>query len=912
MRNRLIIILLTTTLAIINQCFFPIGELSKADALSIAEETCWRNYCGNAAHNGAAINDCGPKSPKLKQVWKYSRKKEEPSFLFNIIADENGVYAIFTGFQAYIVCLDTSTGKQKWETTGMSFLFGSMAGEPGRIFYGNLQGLTCISTSSGAKAWDYKAMDNSDPFSAIFYQAKPVAKDGKVYFNATKRMFCVNSLNGSKIWETSIGNDIFSPPCVAEEKVFYGIDKNVCYLDAKNGVRLWSFSFPLNIINTISYDSGKVFFFTTEYDETTKKRSSTVYCLNASKGRELWKIDFKTLITCPPAIKDGNVFLVDSNGMAYCFDALSGSKKWENKIDGVSTDSQMNLSGEYIFLYHGKSSICVLDAANGNLLSSNDFGSPFLFCEPAFYDGKMFFFDGKKNVYCFGADTDNVPAKITITPENPTITLGESIQLKGTLESESGNEIEGKKISWSCEPKENGKITQDGMFTGLLPGSCTVKATFEKVSATTEVYVKVDKPIVVEPKELDFGETEEDLLTEILTFKNPFGFKVDVVLEPNESWVEVAEKAFSIEGEGEKAVELKVNTETLEAGKNKRASIEVKWGFGTAFIQLAVKKKDISPPEFSKITFEFLDVKPDEVKEETVKVTNPNKKQPIQIKFTPQETWFDISEKELALEPGESKELKLSVRTDGFKYEEIKTAKIDYEWNKGKGSLDVTVKMIKDIFPPYIAIDEIKPVLDLQSYTITGSMEINSLLSIWDEDTKESFEPKIDGATFKATVNLKKAPSITTINIEAKDAAGNATNKKVAIINNHTKVVRLQVGSGKGTVDDTEILIDPPPTIIKGATMVPVRAIAEIFGALVDYEAQTKKITVKLGETVIELFVGQEKAKLNGSDVKVSPPPTVVKGKTMVPFRFIAEALGAQVSYDKNTKEITITKLITP
>ncbi len=910
MRDRLIIILLATTLAIINQCFFPIGELSKADALSIAEETCWRNYCGNAAHNGAAINDCGPKSAKLKQVWKYAREEEKATFLFNIIADENGIYAIFTGFETFVVCLDAKTGNKKWETKGMIFLFGSMAGEPGKIFYGNLEGVSCLSTTKGTKNWTYGAFD-PDKITGVLYQAKPVAKDGKVYFSATKKLFCVGSTYGNKIWEADVGDNSLFPPCVTEDKVFHAVDNKLYCLDIKNGAKLWTSTLPQNVSDSISYDSGKIFFLTTEYDDEDRLKSSNVCCIDGEKGNELWKVDYQIYITAPPSIKNGNLYLAGSKGIVYCLDASSGAKKWESKISGLRNIGHLSLSGNYIFLAYNSSSLAVLNAKSGNVLSNMSLGSPYFVCQPAFYDDKMFFFDGKRNIYCYEAEIDNVPAKISIKPENPIIMMGESIQLKGTLESESGNEIEGKKISWSSEPKENGKITQDGMFTGLLPGSCTVKATFEKVSATTEVYVKVDKPIVVEPKELDFGETEEDLLTEILTFKNPFDFKVDVVLEPSESWVEVAEKAFSIEGKGEKTVVLKVSTETLEAGKNKRASIEVKWGFGTAFVLLSVKKKEMSPPQFTKTVFEYTDVKPEELKEETLTVTNANKK-PIQIKFTQQESWFDISEKEFALEPGETKELKLTVRTDGFKYEEIKTAKIDYEWNKGKGSLDVTVKMIKDIFPPYIAIDEVKPVLDLPNFTITGNVEVGSLLSVWDEDTKESFEPKIDGATFKVTVKLKKAPSITTINIEAKDAAGNATNKKVTIANNHAKVVRLQVGSSKGTVDGSEIAIDPPPTIIKGVTMVPLRAIAEIFGAEVSYEAQTKKITVKLGESVIELFVGQEKAKLNGVDVMVSPPPTVVKGKTMVPFRFIAEALGAQVSYDKNTKEITITKLITP
>jgi len=47
-------------------------------------------------------------------------------------------------------------------------------------------------------------------------------------------------------------------------------------------------------------------------------------------------------------------------------------------------------------------------------------------------------------------------------------------------------------------------------------------------------------------------------------------------------------------------------------------------------------------------------------------------------------------------------------------------------------------------------------------------------------------------------------------------------------------------------VDGKKIIIDAPAEIIKGRTFVPIRAIAEIFGAQVDWKASNQTITIHL------------------------------------------------------------------
>ena len=82
-------------------------------------------------------------------------------------------------------------------------------------------------------------------------------------------------------------------------------------------------------------------------------------------------------------------------------------------------------------------------------------------------------------------------------------------------------------------------------------------------------------------------------------------------------------------------------------------------------------------------------------------------------------------------------------------------------------------------------------------------------------------------------------------------------------------------------------------------TLVPVRFIAEGFGAEVSYDDATEKVTVKLGGDTIELTIGSDKIYKNGQEIKIDTEAMVTgDDRTFVPLRAIAEALGKEVFWD--------------
>ncbi len=56
----------------------------------------------------------------------------------------------------------------------------------------------------------------------------------------------------------------------------------------------------------------------------------------------------------------------------------------------------------------------------------------------------------------------------------------------------------------------------------------------------------------------------------------------------------------------------------------------------------------------------------------------------------------------------------------------------------------------------------------------------------------------------------------------------------------------------------------------------------------------------------IKLVVDSTTAEVNGEEVTLDVPPTVINGRTLVPLRFIAESFGAEVGWDGETRTITL------
>ncbi|MDR1203987.1 MAG: copper amine oxidase N-terminal domain-containing protein [Peptococcaceae bacterium] len=99
-------------------------------------------------------------------------------------------------------------------------------------------------------------------------------------------------------------------------------------------------------------------------------------------------------------------------------------------------------------------------------------------------------------------------------------------------------------------------------------------------------------------------------------------------------------------------------------------------------------------------------------------------------------------------------------------------------------------------------------------------------------------------------------------------------------------------------LDGAYLAFDEPPRVVGGRTMVPMRVIFEAMGAGVDWDGASRTVTSRKGGTTVQLVVGRTAAYKDGALIALDAAPVVAGDRTLVPLRFIAESFGADVNWD--------------
>jgi len=192
--------------------------------------------------------------------------------------------------------------------------------------------------------------------------------------------------------------------------------------------------------------------------------------------------------------------------------------------------------------------------------------------------------------------------------------------------------------------------------------------------------------------------------------------------------------------------------------------------------------------------------------------------------------------------------------------------------------------------------------------TVVGKVDIESTVTVNDvevnlaQDGSFSYTFSLDGFS-KGLIPIK---------IVAKAKESGLSSSKVIVINYTPKpkeiVLKLVINSNIALKNGESIILDSPPFIDPktNRTLVPIRFISEAFGADVQWDGISRVVTVSLNNRVVKLQIGNNQALVDDKFVPLEQPPVIVKGRTFVPIRFIAETFGADVQWDGFSKTITI------
>ena len=142
----------------------------------------------------------------------------------------------------------------------------------------------------------------------------------------------------------------------------------------------------------------------------------------------------------------------------------------------------------------------------------------------------------------------------------------------------------------------------------------------------------------------------------------------------------------------------------------------------------------------------------------------------------------------------------------------------------------------------------------------------------------------------------------------------NTTSGEMIVVKEYVPVlagstqVKMTIGRAAGYINGIARPLDAAPVIRESRTMLPVRFVAEAFGAEVAWDGATSTATVKTADVEIKITIGAKEAVVNGKTVTLDAPAFIENSRTYMPVRFVAENLGATVAWDGATSTATLTK----
>ena len=126
-----------------------------------------------------------------------------------------------------------------------------------------------------------------------------------------------------------------------------------------------------------------------------------------------------------------------------------------------------------------------------------------------------------------------------------------------------------------------------------------------------------------------------------------------------------------------------------------------------------------------------------------------------------------------------------------------------------------------------------------------------------------------------------------------------------------TKKVVVPVGEKYLIAGEEQVALDVPAYIsAQGYTMLPVRAVATALGINnnnVLWNQASKTVTILYGQRIITMVAGQKVVTVNGNTIPASASVQIKDGRTFLPMRDLATALGVtDITWDAATKTATM------
>ena len=176
--------------------------------------------------------------------------------------------------------------------------------------------------------------------------------------------------------------------------------------------------------------------------------------------------------------------------------------------------------------------------------------------------------------------------------------------------------------------------------------------------------------------------------------------------------------------------------------------------------------------------------------------------------------------------------------------------------------------------------------------------------------TVSNVKLNVDNTVPAGDVAVKVGGAAVVNSTNAADFTSNAAKTTYATVGAYAANASFAVGKTTFTVNGVEKTMDVAPyTNADKRLMLPARFVANALGVSDDniiWNNNTQTATIIKGDRIVQFTVNKAYYVLNGVQVSMDTKAEMKDGRNMIPFRYLAQALGAQVSWDDATQTATL------
>ncbi|MFF3392266.1 PQQ-binding-like beta-propeller repeat protein [Streptomyces sp. NPDC002669] len=280
-----------------------------------------------------------------------------------VMAVEGGRIHASDGPSLY--ALDAATGTEQWRLQTDAWVYSLKAGR-GTVVTGTRGGgVQAWEASSGEKLWESSGLQTD--FETA--EAGPVIHDGTVYLWQDARLRAVDARTGIERWSYPIGDAAscggvpVRVTAAPDGYVYVSAGARVLAVETMSGHVRWHFESPSVFLSPPAFAPGPA---VTGGGVYLADYLGTVYAIDASTGKDRWRIATEARQSIEPVLVTAGNVHVGSGSALYTLDAVTGTPKWRFAAGGEVVGSPVVADGRVHF---GSADhvLYTLDAAGGQL-----------------------------------------------------------------------------------------------------------------------------------------------------------------------------------------------------------------------------------------------------------------------------------------------------------------------------------------------------------------------------------------------------------------------------------------------------------------------------------------------------------------------------------------------------------------